>query len=147
MKTCFKCGRWLPLEEFYEHPRMADGHFNKCKECSRADAKSHRKANHASVCAYDRMRNATPQRKAQNRATKRNDPRRRAWQKLEKAIRSGLVKPEPCGVCGHQPAEAHHDDYSKPLDVRWLCFRHHREIAHGQKVEIEGNDWRTAVRS
>lgn len=36
-KVCFKCGRELPLSSFYKHPRMGDGHLNKCKDCTKAD--------------------------------------------------------------------------------------------------------------
>ena len=42
------------------------------------------------------------------------------------AIRRGKLVRQPCEVCGSQPVDAHHDDYSQPLNVRWLCPAHHR---------------------
>lgn len=47
--------------------------------------------------------------------------------KVKTAISRGTLTRESCEVCGHWPAEAHHDDYDRPLDVRWLCPAHHRE--------------------
>lgn len=44
-------------------------------------------------------------------------------------LRRGLLERQPCEVCGGE-AEMHHDDYSKPLEVRWLCRDHH--MAHHQ---------------
>lgn len=38
-KVCFKCGIEKPLTEFYVHKQMGDGHLNKCKDCTRKDAK------------------------------------------------------------------------------------------------------------
>ena len=37
-KVCFKCGRLLPLDSFYKHSQMGDGHLNKCKDCTKKDA-------------------------------------------------------------------------------------------------------------
>lgn len=38
-KVCFKCKKEKPLKDFYAHPKMKDGHFNKCKECYKSDIK------------------------------------------------------------------------------------------------------------
>jgi hypothetical protein len=48
------------------------------------------------------------------------------WQ-TRRAIASGALVRQPCEVCGNPKVDAHHDDYSRPLDVRWLCRAHHNE--------------------
>ena len=45
-----------------------------------------------------------------------------------KAISRGDLVRKPCEVCGSEKVDAHHDDYSKPFAVRWLCRRHHGEV-------------------
>ena len=47
--------------------------------------------------------------------------------KVANAIVSGRLAKNPCEICGAEKAEAHHDDYNKPLEVRWLCKTHHTE--------------------
>jgi hypothetical protein len=44
------------------------------------------------------------------------------------AIKSGKLQRQPCEVCGATKVHGHHDDYTKPLDVRWLCPLHHRRL-------------------
>jgi len=44
------------------------------------------------------------------------------------ALRDGRLNRQPCEVCGAEDVEGHHDDYSRTLDVRWLCSVHHREV-------------------
>ena len=142
MKTCFKCGRFLPLVEFYAHSRMADGHLNKCRGCTRRDVKVNRNAKRLQYQACDRKRNATPEHKAKRRVYRRSVPphQKRAWALVRRAVISGRLIPTPCEICNNPKVEAHHHDYAKPLDVRWLCFRHHREIGHGQHVHVDGNN-------
>lgn len=130
-KQCFKCRAVLPLDEFYRHPRMADGHLNKCKLCARLDVMANRVRKLQYYREYDRTRSArsgSSGDKLSNRRYHRHYPHKRAaHQATSVAIRDGRLIRQPCEVCGHEPAEAHHDDYSKPLDVRWLCTKHHAE--------------------
>jgi len=46
---------------------------------------------------------------------------------VRRAIQSGTLVRQPCELCGSSPTHGHHDDYSRPLHVRWLCPKHHRE--------------------
>ncbi len=48
-----------------------------------------------------------------------------AHDKVEWAIKTGILVRQTCEVCSRPDADAHHDDYSKPLEVRWLCSKHH----------------------
>lgn len=42
------------------------------------------------------------------------------------ALTQGRLVRQSCEQCGHAKAQAHHDDYAKPLEVRWLCVSCHR---------------------
>lgn len=52
--------------------------------------------------------------------------RRLANYMVSTAIKKGTLVKKKCEVCSEDKSEAHHDDYSKPLDVRWLCRSCHR---------------------
>ena len=64
MKTCRQCGESKPLDSFYRHKKMADGHLNKCKECVKTRVTGHRAENIERFQAYDRRRGQDPKRKA-----------------------------------------------------------------------------------
>lgn len=54
----------------------------------------------------------------------------------------GLLIPLPCEKCGDPKVESHHDDYNKPYDVRWLCFKCHRN----HHKEVDENRTRETIR-
>lgn len=55
------------------------------------------------------------------------------------AQRRGALVPKPCEVCGSEHVEKHHDDYARPLVVRWLCRAHHRAL-HKVSRETSGGE-------
>lgn len=52
------------------------------------------------------------------------------------ARNKGEIVPKPCEVCGKEKTVGHHDDYNKPLEVRWLCYKHH--AAEHARLKREG---------
>lgn len=159
-KICFKCGRSKTLDEFYVHPRMADGHLNKCKECTKTDVSANYETRHDQYVEYDRRRASLPHRRAATKQYARSHPdvmrrlkakyahshpevqarykarypeKKRAHDLVSNAIRDGKLIRKPCEACGDTNVHAHHDDYGKPLEVRWLCQKHHLEV-HGKMI-------------
>ena len=147
LKKCFKCNTEKPFNEFYKHKAMGDGHLGKCKECTKKDVKKHKEDNYEKVTAYDRYRDMLPHRilarkqysKTENGKKAGNKAKRKYIKKyplkkaasviLNNAVRDGkIIKPKECSVCNRiTRIHGHHDDYYKPLDVKWFCPKCHKE--------------------
>lgn len=56
---------------------------------------------------------------------------------VKNAVKKGSLIPQPCEVCG-EPAEAHHEDYKKRLEVRWLCKIHHLDALKIRELAFSG---------
>lgn len=118
MKRCYRCASDKPTAAFYNDKSRYDGLRRICKEC---DAKRfppapryEPKSKRDSVRDYEAA----------------NPEKLQAWRQLRKAIVAGTVVPWPaCAVpeCTHEKPQAHHADYSRPLDVVWLCPLHHKQ--------------------
>jgi hypothetical protein len=129
-RTCPCCKVTKPASGFYPDKRNKYGLCCYCKECQRAKTLLYRNANLDKARAASRDWHAKhPAETAENlKKTKARAPwKQNARVKVHRAIRAGTLVPRPCEVCGSPKAQAHHDDYSKPLDVRWLCHLHHME--------------------
>jgi hypothetical protein len=132
VKQCFRCGEVKPLSEYYRHPRMQDGHLGKCKACTRADVRANRRKRRDHYAAYERERNQQFVRRVlrlryQRRTMVRHREKAAARSAVARAVRRGRLVRRPCEVCGDTKTDAHHVDYARPLDVQWLCRRHHAD--------------------
>lgn len=156
MKECFKCGTVKPLSDFYNHKQMADGHLNKCKDCTKRDVKRNRDDNVEYYRGYDSWRYendpkvkerhikysktescAISMRESSARWRARNPNARAAHIILGNAVRGGRIdKPVNCSCCGKftpsRRLHGHHHDYAKPLDVTWLCDICHAALHKGE---------------
>lgn len=95
MKVCCRC----------EGPRHKPEKAY-CRECTAAVAREYRKTHSATL---------TPPQRAKNKVRC----------KSRHALRKGVLKMEPCVACGDLEVEIHHQDYSRPMDVTWVCKEHH----------------------
>lgn len=136
-KKCIRCDQVLPLGRFYKHPRMGDGHLNKCIECTKMDMKAHRIMNPGQYRQYEAVRSIRPERIKANMKhiqewRSKNPERYKAQNAVNNALRDGRLKrASACQVCGAIfELHAHHADYSKPLDVLWVCPKCHRDLHH-----------------
>jgi len=130
MKLCNTCETEKDESLFHKRKASSDGLAARCKTCQKV---------------YDKARAKDPQRelarriyaqseegrlksnKAKAEYRKRNPKKTAAHSKVARALRSGDISKMPCEKCGGLNVHAHHDDYSIPLNIRWLCDNHHNE--------------------
>ena len=146
MKKCFKCGINKQLTDFYKHPQMPDGRVNKCKECNKKDVRKNYRENINHYKSYEQVRNQKRKKYISDKNKKyqkenpekmllykkkwleNNKSKRAAHYLLSNAKRDGRINVGLCQICKSREVEAHHYDYTKPLNVIWLCKEHHEEV-------------------
>lgn len=148
MNSCKQCQESNPLE-FYKSNKTL------CKNCIKKRARKYREENIEKVKAYDRNRPNHKERVENNskrvKAMKDENPekykkviiepkarwvgqnkeKRKAHGAINNKLRAVNIKSDLCQLCGktNTAIEGHHFDYSRPLDVTWLCKRCHG-LAH-----------------
>lgn len=79
-----------------------------------------------------RAANPEAHREQQRRIAQASPEKTRARRAVNDALRRGRMVKQACAVCETTvDVHAHHADYSKPLEVVWLCRQHHNEVHHG----------------
>ena len=138
-KKCTGCGQEKELTEFYRCGTGRDGVHAKCKICMSIYLKQHYlknkqkyKDNFQKYITPEKRRqwqsdNSDKVRRYQLNWRKKNPKKYRAHRKLGLALKQGKLIKQPCEKCSNSVTEGHHDSYDKPLDVRWLCEKCHRE--------------------
>jgi hypothetical protein len=139
MKLCNSCSTTKSKSDFGKRTASEDGLSAKCKSCQ---------------SKYDKSRSSSPKRaearanykltdegrsahlKANKKYRDKNPNKYKAHNIVNNAMRDGKLFKEPCEICSEVNAvHAHHDDYAKPLNVRWLCAAHHSQW---HKINGEG---------
>lgn len=152
MKHCRQCGTDKPTSMFSIRSNTKSGLQSECKQCMSARYHADRDAirkrqklnwNGYSIANADKLieksrdyRNRTKAKQSEyrNEYRKRFAPKIQAKNMVQLLLAKGGLTKMPCEICSAPVTDAHHDDYAKPLEVRWLCRRHHAiwHAEHGQ---------------
>lgn len=141
LKKCKTCHAEKHESEFYKNSSMKDRLCSSCKKCIIQKSLQFKSTHRPYVRQLEKERQKrlkqTPEGRAKwnarsRAAFKRNSLKWSARSKVRYAIRVGRLIRGPCEICGTtEKIHAHHTDYSKPLQVQWLCEFHHASL-HGR---------------
>ena len=96
-----------------------------CRKCKRREAVQRHRANDRErareVARAYYAANLERERERDRKRGYRGDPEKNKTRCLSRRLHP---EPQPCEVCGAE-GQRHHDDYSKPDQIRWLCRTHH----------------------
>ena len=137
MRRCSKCGKAEPQVAFYRSQRG-----NICRSCQISSAvkwaQAHPQRKRESNLRYlsTPLGSKAIQRKTQ-RFRAKFPQKYAAYIAVQTAVRNGTLIPQPCEVCKMVNSHAHHDDYRKPLNVRWLCDLCHVRLHRAMLAQRE----------
>lgn len=129
MIKCNKCEVEKEDSEFYPRNRV-------CKECTKKRVSEYQKTDkgvevhRAANKRYSKTEKCREARKLAEEKYKQlpsTKKKQLAKWAVNRAVKIGAIERGLCEVCCSSTVHAHHDDYDKPLDVRWLCSKHHKQ--------------------
>lgn len=162
MRICSKCKKNKQNDEFFKDKRTTSGFYSSCKSCHVLACKEYKKSwrekNRLKIRAYNKeyrilffSRHPDYMREQYKKHRHKFDYRKyrygteqdfkyNARLTLRKAVKRGLIiKPVKCSIdnldCKGR-IEAHHEDYNKPLEVKWVCKRHHMDTHIKKNLEV-----------
>jgi len=140
MKKCTKClqEKESNLVNFKPHSQTKDGLSTYCRVCKQIYDREYSRKYREQNPEWKRRENKNNIKKQTLliRIYERQYPERIiATGRLNRAVKNGKIKRMPCEICGEEGAHGHHDDYNKPLKVKWLCAKHHRRLHAEQSLK------------
>ena len=154
-KKCCRCKSVKSLEDFSRNKSFSDGRQHRCKKCSKICDAAYYKKHRTAILSKTRKYAAENRTNIISKARKYyaehrdisgvkyheyrqcNQESIKAQETINTSIRSGsLIRPDVCSKC-NKPCvpDGHHEDYSKQLDVTWLCRSCHKRLHADLKVE------------
>lgn len=130
MEECFTNHNNVPLRQ----RRPKGQRKNTCSGCGKEVEESRKGQRYCKSCHAANMRSKRPIHSAL-KPEARLKANCRAY--ANTYIRRDVIKKQPCEICGEM-AQMHHEDYSKPLEIIWLCRKHHLEL-HKNKLVNNSN--------
>ena len=137
-KKCSKCLVAKVITEFRKRRVCKNGVNSQCKDCCRKYEKKWIAQNYSRWAkqqkkwiSQNRGHYLEVQRVGQRKYYRKWPQKTKAHYAVQLAIKAGKLKRQPCNICGNELSEAHHPDYSKPLEIQWLCKRHHTTADKG----------------
>ncbi len=147
MKVCTGCKINKSFSRYHKKKGTCDGLRHACKECTNADNRKRWSSNKAAynitskewAAANKETKKKSCKNWVENNREKyngyhskyrQNNPKKvKARMIVKDAIRHGTMTRQQCKIFDcFDIGEAHHEDYRKPLDVEWLCTKHHKQL-------------------
>jgi hypothetical protein len=129
-KYCRGCKETRPVSFFHPRKDRPCGYYASCRLCVNKRGALYKRKN------FERIKQKFKPKKRP--ASKRMEDFQKMKEKFPEkimarticrnAVALGKLKRLSCEECGEGKSQAHHEDYSKPLDVKWLCRKHHAII-------------------
>ena len=122
-RRCCVCKEVKSEKDFYLSTKY--GRQAQCKPCQKQSQRKHKQENAELYRHYSREHYRRNKQQYKERDRRYSKNKANAVSAVSYAVKKGRLTRQPCEECGAEKTDAHHDDYAKPLEVRWLCRSHH----------------------